>query len=151
MAHIEVIARGAWIERGQVLLCRNVAGEFWYLPGGHVEAGESAADALRREFAEETGLDPIVGPALLIMENLFHDGRSRHHELNLVFHVEHRGKFDPPLPVPSKEGDIAFDWIHLAAVIDLDVRPTEVRAWLASGGAIDPSATCGWLSSIDAR
>jgi 8-oxo-dGTP pyrophosphatase MutT (NUDIX family) len=41
---------------GRVLLaCRRDDGT-WGIPGGHVELGESIADAARREFREETGL-----------------------------------------------------------------------------------------------
>src|SRR5262249_44925533 len=41
--HIEVIARGV-IRRGRfVLACRNVKKGYVYLPGGHVEFGETAA------------------------------------------------------------------------------------------------------------
>jgi 8-oxo-dGTP diphosphatase len=42
---------------GIVLVRRKYPPPGWALPGGFVEAGESAATAARREFQEETGLD----------------------------------------------------------------------------------------------
>ena len=47
------------IENGSVLLVRRIkeGREYWVLPGGSIEPGESHEEACRREVREETGLD----------------------------------------------------------------------------------------------
>lgn len=58
-----VSVKGVLLDRGRVLLARNDRSE-WELPGGRLEPGEDLATAVRREFAEETGLDVHVGRLL---------------------------------------------------------------------------------------
>lgn len=125
----EVIARGLLSHGPTILVCRNLAKGYAYLPGGHVEPGETAAEALVREFHEETGLTVHTTAPSLIAEVLY--GRNGH-EINAVFHVEHRGQ--PPETVQSQEPGIAFEWLDAAAIVDADLRPRAIKAWLVGGG-----------------
>lgn len=40
---------------GHLLWCRHKARATWEIPGGHIEAGETALEAASRELREETG------------------------------------------------------------------------------------------------
>jgi 8-oxo-dGTP diphosphatase len=57
--------------RGRVLLCRHekAGREYWLLPGGGVNSGESLVNALHRELSEEIGIDdelPVEGPVAIV-------------------------------------------------------------------------------------
>ncbi|MEZ0607325.1 NUDIX domain-containing protein [Fibrella sp. WM1] len=57
---------------------------FWCPPGGGAQFGETATDALKREFIEETGLHVAVGGMLFVNEFL----APPLHALELFFEVE---------------------------------------------------------------
>ena len=57
--------------RGSILLCRHekAGRDYWLLPGGGVDSGESLVDALHRELGEELGIDdepPVEGPVAIV-------------------------------------------------------------------------------------
>jgi 8-oxo-dGTP diphosphatase len=68
-----IVAAAVILENGRVLLTQRKAGAHlagaWEFPGGKAEAGEDPRAALRRELAEELGIDATVGE---VVEVTFH-------------------------------------------------------------------------------
>jgi 8-oxo-dGTP diphosphatase len=112
-------------EDGLVLLVRaarslTVAGQ-WFLPGGGLEHGEDPVTGLRREFAEETGLDVEVGRLLGVLSDTFTlpDGASLH-TVRIIYRIDtYRGSLRDEVKGSS---DIAR-WVGLAEALELPLRP----------------------------
>lgn len=158
---IETIARGILVSGGMVLLCRDKQGSYAFLPGGHVEPGESAREALSRELQEEAGLERVkVGSCALVTEQRFTQNGKPRHEISLVFHVEHAILPDgtplslgatngPARDVPSLESHIEFVWVEVAALSEIDLRPLSMKAWLMSADGQAGLERPAWISQID--
>ena len=72
------------IERdGAILITRRPPGThlagFWEFPGGKAQAGESSDQALRREIAEELGVQAEVGDKIETIDWEYTDKRVRLH------------------------------------------------------------------------
>ncbi|MCP1199905.1 NUDIX domain-containing protein [Notoacmeibacter sp. MSK16QG-6] len=66
-------------EAGTVFLVRHTYVSGWHLPGGGVERGETAMEAVRKELMEEGRLEPRTEPVLLGV--LFNRGTRHNHVL----------------------------------------------------------------------
>jgi len=118
---IEIIARGVCRRDGCVLLCRGKGASSTYLPGGHVEFGETAREALVREMREETRLSTRAGRFLGVVENAFLQHGRPHCEVNLVYEL---ALDDPNTSVTAAESWISFEWCAVDALAEANILPT---------------------------
>lgn len=125
-------------EDGRVLLHRPERDAFWALPGGAIEPGESAAQAIAREFQEELDTSIALGDLAFVVENFFCYAGVEYHEIGLYLRA---GPLPGSLlsvsagPYEGVEGDqkLVFAWFDLEKVADLDLRPAFLRSALMQG------------------
>lgn len=110
---LEVAAAVIRDRRGQILLAQRLAGKhlagLWEFPGGKLEPGESAHEALARELNEELGIDIDNSESLL---SLIHHYPEKSVRLHIRTVASWRGK------ATGREGQ-AIDWFSLAQAREL--------------------------------
>lgn len=132
----EVLARGVCISGGNILLCRAVGSKRSYLPGGHIDPGEAASEALTREIKEELGLESAAGGFLGSAEHFFISKQGPVYELNFVFHLSIPAISSAKAP-QSAESYIEFFWQPLTGLADAGFEPAalgqDLPEWLENG------------------
>jgi 8-oxo-dGTP pyrophosphatase MutT (NUDIX family) len=135
---IHVLARGVIIDQDHILLCKALRRDpsFYFLPGGHVEHEESAANALVRELTEESGFNFEIERFLGCFEYTFVSERKdpcHSHEYNLLFEA-HAKNVTFSTKVPQLEENIILEWVPLSTLNQIDFRPASLlpvlNSWL---------------------
>ncbi|HEV7132421.1 MAG TPA: NUDIX domain-containing protein [Gaiellaceae bacterium] len=143
---IRVSAMLRWEDR--VLLCRHEKpgrGEYWLLPGGGVNSGESLLDAVNRELSEEVGLDeevPLEGPVALV-DSISPDHHYPKHVVHIIFAGDLSGRSLERVTShdAAVRGHRLFDSVELDGII---VHPP-IQRFLRRWEPGDPAVYLGAL------
>lgn len=126
-------------EKNEILLARQKGADYTFLPGGHIEFGETAKQALDREMMEEIGTEGFMGIPLFTIENLFTDADNKPcHEIAIYFTYTFYKRFYSEPVIPA-EDHLEMFWAHLEDLHHFNLKPdilTELIINFAEGGKI---------------
>ena len=119
--------------QGREFLVQCADDEAYYrFPGGAIEFGETAAEAIRREMREEYDLDVTVGRLWIVNENIFVDRDQSGHTVSLI----HTGQIDQADVVDDlrhkEHADVKLVWRSPQAWATKPVYPAGIVALLHS-------------------
>ncbi len=139
----EILVEGICCRGNKILLVReSYPPKWWNLPGGKVEAGEKAVDAIVREFQEELNL--VIKPQRLVAI------RDRGDQLAFIFEV--RAAADSSIE-PDGEEIIGVQWIEEAALAsDLnlsDLARQAIEAWFLGESSLAAVSTVTDRRGVD--
>jgi len=144
---IRVSALLRWEDR--ILLCRHEKagrGEYWLLPGGGVNSGESLLDALHRELAEEVGIVdeiPVEGPVAIVDSISPQRTFTAKHVVHIVFAGDLSGRSLEA--VTSNDAAVRGHRLFLRDELDAIVVHPPIQRFLRRWQPGDPAAYLGSL------
>ncbi|MGW8482173.1 (deoxy)nucleoside triphosphate pyrophosphohydrolase [Microbacterium sp. NPDC055903] len=123
MDNVLQVAAAAILKDGHVLACRRRAGKAaggkWEFPGGKIEAGETAEEAVRREISEELGIEIRVLGEVATSDTLVGERTIR----LICLHAELVGE-----PSESSTDHDRMVWTALQDLGDLDWAAPDLPA-----------------------
>ena len=134
---IRTSAKALIIENNKILCTRNLdlLGEFYLLPGGGQEHGETLEEAVKRECYEETGARIEVGGLVFVREYISANHElaefdSSIHQIEFVFSCRVLGR---PSPMPEGSTDAmqtGVDWLEIERLPEMRFYPKPLLQYL---------------------
>ncbi|HET7567174.1 MAG TPA: NUDIX domain-containing protein [Gaiellaceae bacterium] len=144
---IRVSALLRWGDR--ILLCRHEKagrGEYWLLPGGGVNTGESLVDALHRELREEVGVGEDLtfeGPVAIVDSISPKRSFASRHVVHIIFAGDLSGRSLEA--VTSQDAAVRGHRLFDAAELDGVVLHPPIQRFLRRWQPGDPAVYLGSL------
>lgn len=130
-----VLSRAVVVDENHILICKtcDLPLNFYFLPGGHIEHGETAQGAVLRELEEEAGAkNCTIKKFLGCLEYSFEPGYSsicHNHEYNFIFEVE-SDELTIANKIPKREPHIELLWMPVDQLFSIDFRPEPFKKFI---------------------
>jgi 8-oxo-dGTP diphosphatase len=133
MSHPRISARAVIVSNDRVLLVRyrDRAGDWYVLPGGGQQKGETLQECLVREVAEETGLTIDVGSLRWVREFIAANSPESEiapdfHQVEMFFESRLRGPAEARIGSNPDPGQTGMCWVHPDRLLTMRFYPQEI-------------------------
>lgn len=107
--------------KGEVLIVRSTKWNNKHtVPGGHIELGERAEDAIKREVKEETGLDVEPVRLLLVQQAIYPKDYHKHEHYVFMDYLCNARSSEVKLDGRELQ---AYVWVKPGEALKLDMEP----------------------------
>jgi ADP-ribose pyrophosphatase YjhB (NUDIX family) len=143
-------AKAIIIKEGKILLTKNKDnnGEFYLLPGGGQEHGETLIEALKRECLEEISAEVKVGELKLVREYIggnheFAEWDSDFHQVEFMFKCDLVSEEKLEIGYVPDEWQIGLEWIALEELDKFRIYPSELLKYLGKSEGLNNTCYLG--------
>ncbi|MBN2566294.1 MAG: NUDIX domain-containing protein [Candidatus Eisenbacteria bacterium] len=140
MHSVRVSVKAIVLVDGCILLARHRDrhGDWYSLPGGGQEHGETVEEAVRRECLEETGFRIRLGPLMFVRDYIaahheFADEDQGAHQVELMFHCQLLDEEQDLAGRVFDQMQTGVEWIELSRLATCRLYPQAVARILANG------------------
>ncbi|WP_440119570.1 NUDIX domain-containing protein [Paenibacillus sp. QZ-Y1] len=118
-------AKALIIKDGKMLATKlNDNGDVFYsLPGGSQNAGETLTDAVKREVAEEIGVDVEPLSLKFVIEGVYGEAL---HRVDLVFLCQYAGILEDSA-VQGNQDQVGYEWLEIKDITQQPLYPAKLR------------------------
>lgn len=107
--------RGIVLRGGKLLLSRELNTDYWLIPGGGLEAGESLPECCERELLEETGFCTKAGELFLTINEYYEE----YQYVSYYFLCEILGEGKQHLTDAERARGLIPAWLPLESAIEI--------------------------------
>lgn len=131
----KIRSAGVALEQNHVFLYRSIDSDYWALPGGQINHGESSDQALVREVSEELGAAVEIGRLVWLIENIYPKNGKIIHELGFYYYMHfidelNFGIRSDELTGYEKNRKLIFKWHPIQELEDLVLYPAFLKTGL---------------------